>query len=70
MGYDKKILIDKEKEVANAESKEAEFLKLEKALEAEFVEAIKESNKLGAKINTANVLDYIEKYGAIGGHQD
>lgn len=63
--YDKKSLIDNGG--LNAESKEAEFLQLEKELESEFIETIKESNKLGAKINTANVLDYLDRYGAIGG---
>jgi phosphatidylserine/phosphatidylglycerophosphate/cardiolipin synthase-like enzyme len=63
--YDKKYLIGKSE--LNAETKEAEFLKLEKELEAEFIETIKESNKLGAKINSASVLDYLERYGAIGG---
>lgn len=63
--YDKKYLIDKGE--LNAESKEAEFLQLEKELEEEFIETIKESNKLGAKINSANVLDYLDRYGAIGG---
>ena len=63
--YDKKYLIDKGE--LNAESKEAEFLQLENELEEEFIETIKESNKLGAKINSANVLDYLDRYGAIGG---
>jgi len=63
--YDKKYLIGKSE--LDAESKESEFLKLEKELEAEFIETIKESNKLGAKINSASVIDYLERYGAIGG---
>jgi len=63
--YDKKHLIDTGE--LNAESKEAVFLQLEKELADEFNETIKESNKLGAKINSANVYDYLERYGAIGG---
>jgi phosphatidylserine/phosphatidylglycerophosphate/cardiolipin synthase-like enzyme len=63
--YDKKHLTDKGE--FNAELRETEFVKLEKDLEEEFIKTIKESNKLGAKINSANVLDYIDRYGAIGG---
>lgn len=63
--YDKKYLIDKGE--LNAESKESEFLQLEKELEEEFIETINESNKLGAKINSTIVLDYLGRYGAIGG---
>ncbi len=63
--YDKKYLTDKGE--FNAESRETEFIKLEKELEEEFIKTIKESNKLGAKINSANVLNYLDRYGAIGG---
>lgn len=65
LDYDKKYLIDTGE--LNAESKETEFLQLEKELEEEFIETIKVSNKLGAKINSISVLDYLDKYGAIGG---
>jgi phosphatidylserine/phosphatidylglycerophosphate/cardiolipin synthase-like enzyme len=63
--YDKKFLMDNG--VLNAESKEAEFVQIERELEEKFIETIKEANKLGAKINTTNVLDYLDRYGAIGG---
>lgn len=63
--YDKKILLSTSE--LNAESKEAEFVQLENELEQRFIETIKESNKLGAKINATNVIDYIQRYGAIGG---
>jgi len=63
--YDKRNLTDEG--TLNAESKESEFLQLEKELEAEFIETIKESNKLGAKINAENVFSYLDRYGAIGG---
>lgn len=63
--YDKRILVDKGE--LNAESKEEEFTQLEKELEEEFIETIRESNKLGAKINANHVIDYLDRFGAIGG---
>ncbi|TDN96309.1 phospholipase D-like domain-containing protein [Sunxiuqinia elliptica] len=63
--FDRRILIDKG--LINAESKEAEFIKLENELKQEFIETLNESNKLGAKINATNVIEYLERYGAIGG---
>ena len=55
------------KENLTTETKEGEFIKLEEELEKEFIDTIKEANKLGANINSTNVISYIDKYGAIGG---
>lgn len=63
--YDKRMLLNQNE--LNAESKEAEFILLENELEERFIETIKESNKLGAKINATSVIEYIHRYGAIGG---
>ena len=63
--YDQRIILTENE--LNAESKEAEFVQLENELEQKFIETIKKSNELGAKINSTNVIDYIQRYGAIGG---
>ncbi|WP_196892141.1 phospholipase D-like domain-containing protein [Aureivirga marina] len=63
--YDEQILINNQ--LINRDIKEEEFSNLEKDLEQDFVSTIKEANKLGAKINSEMVLDYIHRYGAIGG---
>lgn len=65
LDYDKRILLNQND--LNAESKEAEFIMLENELEERFIETIKESNRLGAKINATSVIEYIHRYGAIGG---
>ena len=63
--YDKQKLLSNDN--LNAETKEEEYIKLEEELEKEFIDTIKQANDLGAKINSSNVISYINNYGAIGG---
>jgi len=62
--YDKLKLLDNNH--FPADNKEAEFIKLENELEAEFFDTIKTANELGANIKSASIINYIHFYGAIG----
>jgi phosphatidylserine/phosphatidylglycerophosphate/cardiolipin synthase-like enzyme len=64
--YDKLELLSNDYLNSEIANKEEEFIKLEQELENEFLNSIKEANKLGAKINATNVISFIHRYGAIG----
>ena len=63
--YDQKELAGKGE--LNTESKKEELVQLENELEKKFIQTLKKSNKLGAKINATSVIDYIHRFGAVGG---
>lgn len=62
--YEIELLVNKEN--AGADLAEKEFENLEKELENRFLDALKESKKLHAKINFDFVYSFIKSYGAIG----